>query len=71
MRRRAGELPVPAQGKAAGVMSEQDMRAVVETLKRVEAKLDEVTVSTRKVRDLRKGAQPPAHPGRSRFRIGC
>ena len=52
-------------------MSEQDMRAVVETLKRVEAKLDEVTVSTRKVRDLRKGAQPPAHPGRSRFRIDC
>jgi hypothetical protein len=29
------------------------MRAVVETLKRVAAKLDEVTVSTRKVRDLR------------------
>ena len=52
-------------------MGEQDMRAVVETLKRVEAKLDEVTVSTRKVRDLRKGAQPPAHPSRSRFRIGC
>ena len=35
-------------------MSEQDTQAVVETLKQVEASLDEVTVSTRKVRDLRK-----------------
>jgi hypothetical protein len=39
-------------------MSEQDTRAVIEILKRVEAKLDEVAVSTRKVTDLRKADGP-------------
>jgi hypothetical protein len=39
-------------------VSEQDTRAVVEILKRIEAKLDEVAVSTRKVRDFRKADGP-------------
>jgi hypothetical protein len=35
-------------------VSEEDTNAVVEILKRIEAKLDEVAVNTRKVRDFRK-----------------